>query len=161
MLAVTIGGQSKGGRSGRRHTMRFPVDRPYGRLLLRDREQVAQDLPEWRRMWRRWRIDLERRLRYLGLPRDARSAWLRSEERWFWGEYEDATWQGERVARGAVAVRDTEDVWLQVTDEQRDLAPLAALHPAGLWGLSLEYPVGNTAMDHGSPSYNVNRVSWG
>lgn len=145
MSAITVRGQSKG-RPGRRHTMRFPADRPYGRLLLRDREQVARDLPEWRRMWRWWRIDLERRLRYLGLSRERRVAWLRSEERWFWGEYEEATWQ--RVARGTVPIRDTEDVWLQVTDEERDLRPLAALRPDSLWGLSLGYPVGGTAMDH-------------
>jgi len=148
MSAITIGGQSKGGRPGRWHTMRFPGDRPYGRLLLRDREQVARDLPEWRRMWRRWRIDLERRLRYLGLPRERRVAWLRSEERWFWDEYEDATWQGERVARGAVLIRDTEDVWLQVNDEERDLRPLAALRPASLWGLSLDYSIDDAALGH-------------
>lgn len=148
MSAIIGEGQPRRGRPGHRHTLRFPTDRPYGRLLLRDRQQVARDLPEWRRMWRRWRIDLDRRLRYLSLPRDVRIDHLRSEERWFWGEYEEATWQGELVARGTVAVRDTEDVWLQVTDEQRDLAPLAALHPASLWGLSLEYPVDDAAMDH-------------
>lgn len=36
----------------------FPEDRLYGRVLLRDSEQVARDLPEWRRMWRRVRIDM-------------------------------------------------------------------------------------------------------
>ena len=148
MSAITVEGQPKRGRPSHRHTLRFPSDRPYGRLLLRDREQVARDLPEWRRMWRRFRIGMDRRLRYLGLPRDVRIGWLRSEERWFWGEYEEATWQRERVARGVVAVRDTEDVWLQVTDEARDLRPLAVLRPASLWGLSLDYPVDDAALAH-------------
>ncbi len=148
MSAITVEGQPKRDRPGHRHTLRFPSDRPYGRLLLRDREQVAQDLPEWRRMWRRFRIGMDQRLRYLGLPRDVRIGWLRSEERWFWGEYESATWQRERVARGTVAVRDTEDVWLQVTDEERDLRPLAALRPSSLWGLSLDYSIDDNALGH-------------
>lgn len=140
--------RSRLAQASRKRSMRFPTDRPYGRLLLRDRKEVARNLPEWRRMWRRWRFDLERRLRYIGLPPDIRADMLREDQRWFWNEYEAATWQRERAAGGAVTIRNSEDVWLQVTDEKRDLAPLTALHPASLWGLSLEYPVADDAIGY-------------
>ncbi len=138
-------------KTRRYRTLRLPDDYALGPVFVRDGDEAAATLQTWRRMYAASRGHLHRRLKRAGRSPEECAIILEEaadDAAEGLSDIEENSWNEARHRQGALRVADTEQVWVQVDDPRRGLAPLDALAWDALHSLSLCYPVTDDDLAH-------------